>query len=200
MVTNHVKEFISDQTDGTHDVEGYALHHASFVTFTFDRLGIYARKRQAAYEASGFRSPELYNLNHFYNLFSRSLIGRDFMKEKYQSLLPFVFACVDIEGTRYGRSIDEIKNAHIHSLWVFRPGDRVRFEEFIDRWRSKRELQCFDFDQIDSQWVTNLASLSDSSTGLGTYLTKFVAMNTRDVRVQEDIQIWPRSRRGSKLH
>jgi len=156
-----------------------------FITITFKKNSVNRQRRstegcpESEFEFDGF--------NLLYNRVCRKFIGRNYQRHYNQINLPTVIACIDVEGTRFGKSPVEIENKHIHSVWKIPSDNQEAFEKFIKGYKLKTDLKnMIDSDGFDIQNI-NPSDLKN----VVTYSPKFLKFNVTDMRVEEDLRIYP---------
>lgn len=188
-------------------IENYLEWNSLFVTFTFDKRKI-GRRQSALNDSSasfsfndgnnvdrmnkGNLTPQFFNIDRLYKKVCKAILGRNYSKHRQSQ--PLMIAAADVNGTRYWKTMGEIQNLHIHSVWVFRKGQiekaRARLDEAMI---SERENE-FDFDAVDIRDVDWFDDRNGSPSKLSGYLTKFQGFNSVDMKVGQDLAIYPSER------
>jgi hypothetical protein len=191
-------EYISKHKSETDTFEEYAKKNGFFITFNFDANAVASRKRSLHDSNQSTRSIEFWNVNHFYNLICNRLIGRKFLDEKNRDRLPRMIACADANGTRYWYAMGDVENVHLHTIWMLPSDLTEKFTSAIEEIQTEWEFSKFDFRQIDVRPMWSFVSDGLRPSVLSSYTSKFLDFNNEKLQVEEDIQIFPRSKNPSE--
>ncbi|KAA9385712.1 hypothetical protein [Neorhizobium galegae] len=198
-----ITSFVEPERIQWQPLENYMQWNALFITFTFDQRKI--RRRQSALNDSSGTigindgrnvdrlnkddlSPEFFNIDRLYKKVCRAILGSNYSRHRQSQ--PLLVAAADVNGTRYWKTMGEIQNLHIHTLWVFKKGQiekaRATVEEVIVRENE------FDFGDIHIEDVNRFDERDACSSRLSGYLTKFQGFNALDPKIVQDLAIYPR--------
>ncbi len=136
---------------------------------------------------------ELDRFNHVYNDVCKNLFGRNFHRKHHDDQRPLAIACVDANGSRYWKTIGEIENLHIHSIWVTTPQTAEQFKKFwnddaqLEAMKKRLSIRAIDVRPLDLGYRN-----STGQSQISSYTAKFVAMNSADAKIGDDLRIYPR--------
>lgn len=174
--------------------ESYMQYNALFITFSFDKRKV--RRRESALDVSPDNKTaiEFHNVDRFYKRMCRALLGSNYARRRSEQ--PLVIAAADVNGTRYWKSAGNVENVHIHSLWVFRPGQIHRFKSACQTLIDNVDGNSFDFRAVDIRSIYAMETDGEPSR-LSDYLAKFLGFNASTMMVGQDVAVYPsRCNRG----
>lgn len=159
-----------------------------FVTVSFDQtVRHFPTERFGTSELDGDKTlTELDRFSDLYNRLCRRVIGRNFHRPSHRDRLPMVIACLDGNGTRHWRSMGDVENAHIHSIWLGtneiapRVLETLNDPEWLGPLKARHRIR-----QIDIQ------RLKTETTRMTDYAAKLIGHNTQDLRIADDLRILP---------
>lgn len=160
-----------------------------FITLTFKRDARGRRRRSA--EGQPLGQPEMESFHHLYNWVSRNLVGRNYHRDSHHDLLPKAIPFLDAEGSKYWRSIGEMSNLHIHSIWTMRGNQKAEFETLLGQPNDDREtiLDRLGFDAIDVQEMDRRDT--NGISRVISYSSKLIGFNVRELGVAEEFRVYP---------
>lgn len=167
--------------------ESYIQCNGYFVTFSFDRYAISRRKSASNERSTTDLSPEFFNVDLIYKRVCRSLLGRKYFR--YPGKQPLMIGAADVNGTRFDPRPDQIENVHIHSFWLLQPGQSTALAAEIEKAKADPTLDIRDIHVVA---CTGLDRTTGNPSRLSSYMTKFIGTNTLDMRVIDDLLIYPR--------
>ncbi|MCZ4090614.1 hypothetical protein [Sinorhizobium psoraleae] len=185
-----IRDYVSPVKVEWQPTESYLQFNALFITFSFEKIDI--RRRQSALDASPVNSlsPELYNVDRFYKRMCRALLGSNYARRRSEQ--PLVIAAADVNGTRYWKTAGPVHNVHIHSLWVFRPGQIERFKAASQNAISDPVGNAFDFHKVHIEPIYAMNTEGDGASKLSSYVAKFTGFNATDMLIGRDVDIYPK--------
>ncbi len=188
---NIILDYVNFNRLITDDILKYMSENIVFITFNFSREKL-AQRIQTNEHIVPFGDIEFKQFGHFYNIVCREILGRDFLKLPSHEK-PLAIACLDAEGSRYWSAMRDIRNAHIHSIWVMKPGMKETVLALRNRALS---MDIFDFNQIDVQPFRS--SIDDSLPTLISYLLKFDVFNQPNAEVADALRFYPLAKDGPR--
>jgi hypothetical protein len=158
-----------------------------FVTLTFKNEGSRSRRRLA--EGNEHGRLEMDAFHHVYNRVCRRLIGRNFHRESHRDQLPMAVPFLDAQGSKFWRSVGDLRGLHIHSIWIV---DKERSDEFHATFEGLKSAVFFDRVEIDAIDVQRVdVDDRNAIAKVISYSSKMVGFNNRDLRVAEDFRVYP---------
>lgn len=121
----------------------------------------------------------------WYLSMNNQLLGHRFNKRIH--LQPFVFAFLDVEGTRQRNPAHHFTNPHIHALLLLNP----KTVDVFDRLASKNRLNRSDDPRIDKIAIEPVREGSNSVKTLASYASKFARLQLRQDRGFDAYRIYP---------
>ncbi|MDX0953908.1 hypothetical protein GOE09_19990 [Sinorhizobium medicae] len=187
---NEIKSYVSPLKVDWQPTESYLQFNALFITFSFDKMEI--RRRQSALDASPANSPppEFYNVDRFYKRMCRALLGSNYPRRRAEQ--PLVIAAADVNGTRYWKTAGPVHNVHIHSLWVFRPGQIERFKAACQKAINGPVSNAFDFHNVHIETIFAMNTEGEDPSRLSSYVAKFMGFNATDMLIGRDLEVYPK--------
>ncbi|UVC08989.1 hypothetical protein IHQ71_28415 [Rhizobium sp. TH2] len=191
FVDQTIIDFVGDAgTDkgAVDEVQRYLTTHGWFITFTF-----YDRSCQGLSNRLNSDNPLMIKLDHLYKLVCRELLGPRYAKHRNEQ--PLCIAALDINSTRYRIAPSEVRNPHLHSIWVARPGTETAFISFINHVREDARFGGFGFKDIDIKPIISFKQSVGDQSVLGSYCPKFLGRNTDQMVYADDFRVYPVHRR-----
>lgn len=188
FIDKTIIDFVSDAGAGKvelDEVQRYLTHHGFFITFSF-----YERSTGSFTNSSNSDNPLMIKLGHLFNLACRELLGPRYGKLKSEQ--PLCVAALDINCTRYTTAPSEVRNAHLHTIWVAQPGTADALFSFMSRVREDGCFSSFGFKDIDIQPISRFEPNGGAASILGSYTMKFLGRNTDQLVYADDFRIFPR--------
>ncbi|MDW9758572.1 hypothetical protein [Sinorhizobium meliloti] len=185
-IDNLILEYADRHRVSWQPIDSYIQCNGHFITFSYDRYAI-SRRKSASNECSTTRlSPEFFNVDCVYKRVCRSLLGRKYFKKR--DLQPLMIAAADVNGTRFNPRPESMDNVHIHSFWLLPTGQEHALQVELERAKLDPDM---DFRDIHSERATGLTQTSNEPSRLASYMTKFVGANAIDMRLADDLLIYP---------
>lgn len=188
-----INDFVSSNKNEFETDNFYLSNHLLFLTFNFNEKSLINRMKK---KESSITIGEIHlnQFNHFYNLVCKTILGSSFHRRPSEEK-PFSLVCLDANGSRYWKEMGDIKNIHLHSLWVMRPGTKEALLSVKDRALS---MNMFDFESIHAEpFKTNLTDKKSLET-LISYTVKFEKFNQHDAKIAEVFRIYPLRQDGGQ--
>ncbi|WP_376702533.1 hypothetical protein RQ479_21315 [Mesorhizobium sp. ISC25] len=127
-----------------------------------------------------------------YNLICRDLVGRNYHRPAFHDLKPITIGCLDMNGSRYWRSMGELENAHIHSIWIFTDKTRDGFHTLLaDKERLTSIKERFSIRELDVQQLDYDHRNSTGESRASSYMAKFMVHNNHELKVADDFRVLP---------
>jgi hypothetical protein len=159
-----------------------------FLTVSFNQNRRHLRLESPA-KAEESQATELDRLTDIYNRACRMVIGRNYHRSAYKDQLPLVVACMDVNGTRYWRSMGEIENGHIHSIWL---GTNENSNDLRELFEDSGWLSAIkDRHGIRAIDVQPLRAEAEGTKRLVGYTAKLIGHNHRELQITDDFRILP---------
>lgn len=185
-IDNLILEYADRHRVSWQPIDSYIQWNGHFITFSFDRYKISRRKSASNEGSTTTLAPEFFNVDCVYKRVCRSLLGRKYFKKRDRQ--PLMIAAADVNGTRFNPRPDSIDNVHIHSFWLLQTGQEHALRAELEKARLDADM---DFRDIHSEGATGLSRTSCEPSRLSSYMTKFVGTNAIDMRVTDDLLIYP---------
>lgn len=102
-----------------------------------------------------------------------------------------MIAAADVNHTRYWKSASEIENVHVHTIWVFQPG---QMKTFGDQYQGLVEIasgSCDVFRQIDVRAIGAMNVDGKEPSRVSGYVSKFLGFNTELMAIGDDVAVYP---------
>jgi hypothetical protein len=100
-----------------------------FVTITFDQYGNDRQRRVAAGHPLGTYEMDAFDV--LYNMVCRKLVGRNYNRDCNADRLPLALSFLDAGGSKFWCSTGEMRNLHIHSVWLVPSNKSDEFEALL---------------------------------------------------------------------
>lgn len=175
-----IEQFTNKHKSSFETAEMFRARNGFFITISFDQNA----KQQ---EYNGKRWTDMDRFSDLYNRICRVIVGRNFHRPPFKDELPLAIGCLDVNGTRYWRSMGPIENAHIHSIWLMTNETAGKFRELSsgqDGMQSVKEMHG-----IRNVDVQSLIAQGQRSNRLVGYTTKLIGHNNRDLSLGDDFRI-----------
>jgi hypothetical protein len=182
-------EFIDRHRGQYEPRELFKVRNGLFVTVSFDQNVRHYPRRGLGHSDDDDGDRTLTELDRFsdvYNRLCRTVVGRNFHRPSHRESLPLVIACLDVNGTRHWRSIGELENPHIHSIWLgtneIAPKvlETLKDPEWLGPLKARHQIR-----QIDTQ------RLRPETVRMTGYAAKLIGHNTAELRIADDFRILP---------
>jgi hypothetical protein len=168
--------------------EAYLQRNALLVTLNYDKKEL-GRRKPASDVSPTDRSPEFDALDLFYKRACRKLLGSNYARRRPEQ--PLMIAAADVNGTRYWKSAGAVENVHLHTIWVFRPGQVNGFEEWCQGLSEGAFGLGVVFRQIDVRTIEAMAIDGKVPSRVSGYVSKFLGFNAETMAIGEDVAIYP---------
>jgi len=189
---DRIDQFIDEHKSRFDSVSTFKKRNGFFITISFDHsLRNQRLEGSASIDGPKVKS-ELDTFTDLYNHICRQLIGRNYHRPSFDPLKPLAIGCLDMNGSRYWKSMGELENPHIHSIWIFRDDVREGFQKMIaDKQRFSAIKERFSIREVDIQALDHGHR---NSTGEGraiSYMAKFIGHNNSELLVGDDLRVLP---------
>lgn len=163
-----------------------------FITISFD----HSRRKQRLEDSTLSDGPsaktEMDTFTDLYNLICRHLVGRNYHRPSFHDLKPLAIGCLDMNTSRYWRSMGELENPHIHSIWVFTDRTRDGFQRLLaDKARLLSIKERFSIRELDIQQLDHDHRNSTGESRASSYMAKFMVHNNHELKVADDFRVLP---------
>lgn len=190
-IDNRIASFTDPDRPEWQPIENYLQWNAMFVTFMFDKRKIAGRQSKMSDSSSPtpmqVNSPQALNIDRLYKRMCRSLLGSHYPRKREQQ--PLMIAGADVNGTRYWKTSGELQNQHVHSIWVFKPG---QMEKAKGKFASiDLDTPEYDFANIDVKPIASYRRAGQANSAIASYVSKFLGFNAIDMRVLDDLLSYP---------
>ncbi|OHV70759.1 hypothetical protein LCM4577_00845 [Mesorhizobium sp. LCM 4577] len=190
-----INQFAETHKSRFESISMFKNRNGRFITISFDHNRRNQRQEDAAlFDGHGVKS-ELDTFTDVYNALCRELINRNYHRPSFDRLKPLAIGCLDMNGSRYWRSMGALENPHIHSIWVFTDEIRDRFEKLVaDYSRFQGIKNRFSIREIDIQPLNHDHRNSTGEGRATSYMAKFMGHNNRQLLVGDDFRMLPINR------
>lgn len=189
---DRINQFISEHKDRFEPSQQFKRRNGFFITISFDQNRRPNRLEDAAdLEARGEKS-ELDRFTDLYNLTCRQMLGRNYHRGSFDPVRPLAIGCLDVNGSRYWKSMGELENPHIHSIWILTNETRESFERLIaDEKRFHPIKERLSIREMDIQRLDIDDRNSKGESRVTSYMAKFIGHNNHDLARWDDVRILP---------
>lgn len=185
-----IDEFIDKHKNRFESRSMFKSRNGFFATISFDQN----RRMNRPEGSDEIELSELERFTDIYNRICRQIIGRNYHRQSFQDQLPLAIGCLDANGSRYWRSIGEIENLHVHSIWILTDQTRDRFLEFLNEGtRFVAIKERFSIRAIDIQPMIDDRRNQTGESCISSYTAKFIGHNNDGLGVPSDFAICPTS-------
>lgn len=197
---DRIDQFIEVHKGRFDSVTTFKKRNGFMITISFD----HSRRNQWLEDSASIDIPraksELDTFTDIYNYLCRQLIGRNYHRPSFDPLKPLAIGCLDMNGSRYWRSMGALENPHIHSIWIFTDQVREGFQKLIaDKERLLAIKERFSIREMDIQALDHDHRNSTGEGRATSYMAKFIGHNNRQLMVGDDFRVLPISKRPA-LH
>ncbi|TPK41257.1 hypothetical protein FJ492_19840 [Mesorhizobium sp. B2-5-4] len=189
---NRIEQFI-EAHKGRFDLTSmFKRRNGFFITISFDHSSRKHRQKSSApIDGPGAKS-EMDTFQDLYNLICRNLIGRNYHRPSFHDVKPLAIGCLDMNGSRYWRSMGELENAHIHSIWMFTDQTRDGFLKLLaDKEWLRSIKERFSIRELDIQQLDHDHRNSTGESRASSYMAKFRVHNNHELKVADDFRVLP---------
>ncbi|TIX18983.1 MAG: hypothetical protein E5W97_29410 [Mesorhizobium sp.] len=195
-----IDEFIEGHKGRFGSVSMFKKRNGFLITFSFDHSRRNQRYKGTASIDSSTVKSQLDTFTDIYNYLCRHLIDRNYHRPSFDALKPLAIGCLDMNGSRYWRSIGPLENPHIHSIWIFADQVREGFQKLIsDKERFLAFKERFCLREMDIQALDHDHRNSTGEGRATSYMAKFIGHNNSELLVSDDFRVLPISKRPA-LH
>ncbi|RWB69074.1 hypothetical protein [Mesorhizobium sp.] len=193
-----IDQFIEEHKGRFDSVSTFKKRNGYLITISFD----HSRRNQRHEGAASIDLPkgksQLDTFTDIYNYMCRQLIGRNYHRPSFDRLKPLAIGCLDMNGSRYWRSMRALENPHIHSIWIFTDQVREGFQKLItDRERFSAFKERFCLREMDIQALDHDHRNSTGEGRATSYMAKFIGHNNSELLVGDDFRVLPISRHAN---
>ncbi|MEI8698127.1 hypothetical protein [Mesorhizobium sp. ISC15] len=189
---DRIEEFIEAHKGRFEPTSFFKRRNGFFITISFN----HSRRKQrlegsALIDGSGAKTM-MDTFTELYNFLCRELVGRNYHRPSFHDLKPLAIGCLDMNGSRYWRSIGELENAHIHSIWIFTNQTRDGFQKILaDEKRLLSIKERFSIRELDIQQLDHDHRNSTGEGRASSYMAKFMVHNNHELKVADDFRVLP---------
>lgn len=195
-----IDQFIEEHKGRFDSVSTFKKRNGYFITISFDHNLRNQRLEGTASIDSSRAKSELDTFTDLYNYLCRQLIGRNYHRPSFDALKPLAIGCLDMNGSRYWRSMGALENPHIHSIWIFTDQVREGFQKLVaDKPRFLAFKERFSIREMDIQALDHDHRNSTGEGRATSYMAKFIGHNNSELLVRDDFRVLPFSKRPA-LH
>lgn len=198
---DRIDQFIDEHKGRFDTVSTFKKRNGLFITISFDHSSRNQRFEDAASIDIAKAKSELDTFTDLYNYVCRQLIGRNYHRPSFDPLKPLGIGCLDMNGSRYWKSMGELENPHIHSIWIFTDQVREGFQKLIvhkDRFLALKER--FSIREMDIQALDHDPRNSTGDGCATSYMAKFIGHNNSELLVGDDFRVLPILKGPASVH
>lgn len=187
-----IDQFIGEHKGRFDSVSTFKKRNGFLITLSFDHSRRNQRLESAASIDSSRAKSELDTFTDIYNHVCRQLIGRNYHRPFFDPSKPLAIGCLDMNGSRYWRSMGALENPHIHSIWIFTDQVREGFQKLIaDKERFPAFKERFCLREMDIQALDHDHRNSTGEGRATSYMAKFIGHNNSELSVGDDFRVLP---------
>ncbi|RWM10424.1 hypothetical protein [Mesorhizobium sp.] len=187
-----IDQFIAEHKGRFDSVATFTKRNGYFITISFDHSHRSQRFEGSASIDSPKAKSELDTFTDIYNYVCRQLIGRNYHRPSFDPLKPLAIGCLDMNGSRYWKSMGELENPHIHSIWIFTDQAREGFQKLIaDKERFQAFKERFSIREMDIQALDHDHRNLTGEGRATSYMAKFIGHNNSELLVGDDFRVLP---------
>ncbi|RVD54508.1 MAG: hypothetical protein EOS30_11025 [Mesorhizobium sp.] len=192
---DRIDQFIDEHKGRFDSVSTFKKRNGYLITISFDHGSRNQRLEGSASIDSPKTKSELETFTDIYNFICRQLIGRNYHRPSFDPSRPLAIGCLDMNGSRYWKSMGKLENPHIHSIWIFRDEVREGFQKLIaDKERFSAFKERFSIREMDIQ-ALDLDHRNSRGEGRATsYMAKFIGHNNSELLISDDFRVLPISK------
>lgn len=192
---DRINQFISEHKERFEPSQQFKRRNGFFITISFDQNARSNRHENAAGFEEGGEKSELDRFSDLYNLICRQMMGSNYHRRSFDPVRPLAIGCLDMNGSRYWKSMGELENPHVHSIWILTDEIRERFQELItDEKRIASLKERLSIRDLDIQALDDDRRNSSGESRVSSYTAKFIGHNNHDLKRWEDFRILPLQR------
>lgn len=192
---DRIDQFIEEHKGRFDSVSTFKKRNGYFITISFDHSRRHQRQEGSASIDIPKAKSELDTFTDIYNHLCRQLIGRNYHRPSFDPLKPLAIGCLDMNGSRYWKSMGELENPHIHSIWIFTDQVREGFQKLIaDRERFLAFKERFSIREMDVQALDYDHRNSTGEDRATSYMAKFIGHNNSELLAGDDFRVLPIAR------
>lgn len=195
---DRIEQFIEAHKGRFEPASFYKRRNGFFITISFDHNSRKQRQEGSALVDGPGDKTEMDTFTDLYNLICRQLVGRNYHRPSFHDLKPLAIGCLDMNGSRYWRSMGQLENAHIHSIWLFTDQTRDGFLKLLaDKERLLSIRERFSIRELDIQQLDHDHRNSTGDSRVSSYMAKFIGHNNQQLTISDDFRVLPIERSGS---
>lgn len=189
---DRIEQFIEAHKGRFEPPSYYKRRNGFFITISFDHNSRKQRLESSALIDGSGAKTMMDTFTDLYNLICRNVVGRNYHRPSFHELKPLAIGCLDMNGSRYWRSMGELENPHIHSIWIFTDQTRDGFQKLLaDKEGLLSIKERFSIRELDIQQLDHdHRNLTDDSRALS-YMAKFMVHNNQELKVADDFRVLP---------
>ncbi|ESX91353.1 hypothetical protein [Mesorhizobium sp. LSHC412B00] len=189
---DRIEQFIEAHRGRFEPTSFFKQRNGFFITISFDQ----GRRKQRLEGSDLIDGPGAKSVmdtfTDLYNLICRELIGRNYHRPSFHDLKPLAIGCLDMNGSRYWKSMGQLENPHIHSIWIVTEQTRDGFLKlFADKERLLSIKERFSIRELDIQQLDHDHRNSTGDSRASSYMAKFMVHNNHELKVADDFRVLP---------
>lgn len=189
---DRIDQFIDEHKGRFDSVSTFKKRNGYLITISFDHSSRNQRLEGSASIDSSKAKSVLDTFTDIYNHLCRQLIGRNYHRPSFDPSKPLAIGCLDMNGSRYWKSMGELENPHIHSIWIFTDQIREGFQKLIaDKERFSVFKERFSIREMDIQALDHEHRNSTGESRATSYMAKFIGHNNSELRFSDDFRVLP---------
>ncbi|MEI9429221.1 hypothetical protein [Mesorhizobium sp. Cs1299R1N3] len=189
---DRIEQFIEARKGKYEPTSFFKGRNGFFITISFDHSLRKQRLEDSALVDGSGAKTEMDTFQDLYNVICRILIGRNYHRPSFHDLKPLAIGCLDVNGSRYWRSMGELENAHIHSIWIFTDQTTDGFRTLLaDKERLASIKERFSIRELDVQQLDHDHRNSTGDSRASSYMAKFMVHNNHELKVADDFRVLP---------
>ncbi|WP_027040241.1 hypothetical protein [Mesorhizobium ciceri] len=187
-----IDQFIEDHKGRFEPTSYCKRRNGFFITISFDHSRRNKRLESSALIDGPPAKTEMDTFTDLYNLICRNVVGRNYHRPSFHDLKPLAIGCLDMNGSRYWRSMGKLENPHIHSIWIFTNQTREGFQKLLaDKERLLSIKERFSIRELDIQQLDHDHRNSTGESRASSYMAKFMVHNNHELKVADDFRVLP---------
>lgn len=198
---DRITQFIDEHKGRFDSISTFKKRNGYLITISFDHSSRNQRQESSASIDRPKAKSVLDTFTDLYNYVCRHLIGRNYHRPSFDSSKPLAIGCLDMNGSRYWRSMGELENPHIHSIWIFTDQVREGFQKLIaDKERLLAIKERFSIREMDIQALDHDHQNSTGEGRATSYMAKFIGHNNSELSVSDDFRVLPIPKGPASVH